>query len=292
MIDWDRPLALRWVIGLATGCLLPTVIPGLFGGTRWVWVWDVIGKAPPAKVLMAVLPLGLAVGVFAVLHSESGRVRGLLVLVLAVASLLVPVFLSDVGDLLMSPWAFLTGGVQRSYLPLAFVVAAAAVAAGNRGAKGELRKGPSSYVAGLGGLTLITCYFVPVLDKPLVGLLLSGETWRAAWWLALWLLALFLYAGLGAILIVPLRTGHGLRELAHAWISRLARILAWSLPLLVIAFVMAGGEGAGAVYVLLMLLKAVLVTYGIVMLMAIGLARLLQGDPVLILQEDALADPA
>lgn len=281
--DWDVPLGRRWALLLVAAYALPVVLP-TFDAPLWIWPWSGWSEAGLGDVLLGLVPLLLGAVAWGVLGLPRRRLRGLLLLVACAASVLVPygrLFRGLGGDGLA--WeAFLRIGWQV----LALTLGIAAIVAGNRQQKRSLGRGVAPWIAGLGGAALLAVFFVPVGMPGFSGrglvpasVFLEGEAWTGAWPALLWLFALLGLGVAGALSPLAARIEDPLETVVEGLISRLARFLPMSLPVVVLGlYVFHGVPGFG--YFFLVFAKVLLHGYAVVALTTVGLARVLDGaDP-------------
>lgn len=280
--DWDVPLGRRWSLVLLLAYVLPIVVP-TFASPLWIWPWTAWSQAAPLDVLLGLAPVLLALVAWGVLGLPRRRLRGALLLLACAATMLLPygrVFQGLGGNGLA--WEIL---LRIGWQGLALTLGLAAIVAGNRQQKRTLGRGVAPWLTALGGTALLAVFFVPV-GLGLVGrgfvpaaVLLETEAWSAAWPLLLWLAGLLGLGVAGALSPLAARLGDPLQTNVEGFISRFARLLPLSLPLVVLGLYVAHGA-PGFAYFFLVLAKFLLHGYAVVILMTVGLARLLDGaDP-------------
>ena len=87
-----------------------------------------------------------------------------------------------------------------------------------------------------------------------IAIFVNAQAWREVWFLLIWLLGLLVFGVLGACSLFAVRVGDEFAERIQNGISRLARLLPLSLPLIFFgAYVLMALPGFG--YFLLFLLK-------------------------------------
>lgn len=278
--DWDVPLGRRWVVLLVAAWLLPLVVP-LFESIVWIWPWSAWSDSSTMEIVQSLVPVLLGVVVWALLGLPRRRLRGGLVLLACAGSLLIPYgqMMRGLGDETLAWELFRRIGWQG----LALTLGLAAIVAGNRQQKRSLGRGIAPWITCGGGLALLAVFFVPFgltdpRGRPLVvaSVFLEGEAWSQLWPALLWAGGLLGMGAAAALSPLAARIGDPLQTLVENAISGLARLVPLLLPVVIVGLYVAhGGPGLG--YVLLVLVKVLLHGYAVVLLMAVGLARLLDG---------------
>jgi len=258
-----------------------------------------MGERDLLDVVLGLLPFFLGVAAWFVLAIPTRRTRGALLFAFCVGTVLVPAeyLLRTTGDAAGAVQLLTSTGGLMALLVLGCVF----VAAGNRQQKRTLGRGLAPALTGLGGIAILVAFLYPCLptttsdgglgDEPVAALFLRSDVWEGAWFLLIWILGLFVFGLLGALSFFAVRLGDGFAEWVQSAISRLARLLPISLPVIVlVAYVVIGLPGFG--YFFLFVAKVGMQTYGIFFLAAIGLARVLDdADPgVVWVQEDVAAE--
>ncbi len=285
--DWDVPLGRAWIRVLVAAWALPLVLP-IPGHETVVWPWTGWGDASALDLALGFLPLALGATSWWVLSLERRRLRGALLVLACAAFTLVPIgrLFAVTGDVGPQMGFFLQVGWQ----PFALALGAALIVAGNRQQKRSLGRGIAPFLAALGGLALLAAFLAPVRlshrGMAPIAFLLVGDIWESMWPLAVWLIGLVAFALLGFVSPVVARIGDPLQSFVETGISRLARVLPVMLPLILLAlYVWHGLPRVGLFF--LILTKVLLGLYAVVMLIAIGLARLLDdADPTLWLEAE------
>lgn len=267
--NWDVRLLRVWGTLLILGWLLP--MPVSMGRPAvWLWPWEILDDASTGAVLQSLLQLALGIGAIWVAASASHATRGAFALSAALACVLVPLA-SEMGSALLNTPLLGTVGV----LGMLGFLGLPAIAAGNRVYRRQPTHAGAPFLAALGGAGVLLAAVFPILhagreSHALIEILGIAEAWRTAWPLLIWWLCLLVASLLAMTLFfrpdprgVPLTLGWGLRALM------------WSLPVALLIVCLQAAEATGLL--LVAFLKTMLLLYGIVILLAVGAARLLQG---------------
>ncbi len=290
---WDKPHLVLWGGLLALLLLTPLISVGPI--TIWTWdtfeadaarqfsttdpdaSWESNGPdwVDILRVLFPHLFGGLALALFYLCRPS--RLRGQLLAAVGVGHMLlhatgVPLntLLPAGGDALPSAG----GDVFRWSLVFGILVGPPLLAAGNRVQRREEVTGMPLVLAIVGGVMILLPFFNQVEDHFVVEIFLEGDAWEMVPLLLLLLFAWFCL-GLAAVsLAFP-----GIRHARGAIISRLIRVCLWSAPLIIIVTVMGKlgelmGDSSGGIA--WFLLRMYLLYAGVVVLIAVGLARILE----------------
>lgn len=282
--DWDVGLGRRWAKLLALGFFLPIVFPldlRFIGGANEivvVWPWTGMGERSLTDTLYVAIPFLLAVSAWCVLGLRARRLRGGILLALCASAVFVPtekLFLAE------DPGGFTRAASQIGAIVGLLILGCVFVAAGNRQQKRSMGRGPAPILAGLGGVAVVGAFLYPSIPFGRAGqtvapfaVFLEAEAWAEGWLLLGWLAGVFLFGALATLSFLAERVGYGLAIFVQRWLSRLARLLPIALPCVVIGGYIAKG-GPGVVYVVPFAAKTILMLLAVMVLAAIGLARLL-----------------
>ena len=274
--DWDRRLAKAWSTLLLAAFFVPLVVRiPILERTEVIWSWDRWEEMGTKDLLLSLSPYLYAVLVLLVLRSDNRKLRGLVMFsgALAVILLFYGVMSSAArGSGLEGAFGIVGGGG----FALCFLLGPALIAAGNREQKRALSRGIPHIMAGFGGIAVLTGFVFPFFgEHSLIEIFRDGSAWKHAWMLLAWLVGFLCYGVCGAAGLL-----FGSDDL-YTWISRLSRWLPISLPgVLLLFFLTVPGSSPYLLSVLIMLFKGLVPLYGLMVLLAIGLARLVEGPGI------------
>lgn len=176
-----------------------------------------------------------------------------------------------------------TASYYVSWVVAAFCLGLACVAVGNRVGKQFTHVRTPKVLAGVGGVTLLSLYCMPVAGAgtdSLISILFTGSTWTDGWMFAPLIFAVFAYGLMGIGLCVP----HQRRETVATAASITVRaVLIWTpIAFLAgaqeIAFMFGGGLGGGAgVTTITLGFKFFGIAYSILYLTGLGAASWFTG---------------
>lgn len=171
-----------------------------------------------------------------------------------------------------------------------FMIGPALVAAGNRVQKREDGATLPRVFAGLGGLAIVAGFLIPFGDGrasfQLIEIFGQGEFWSNAWYLGFWMLGFFVFGLFGAVLLIP----GGDPERRGRAISVLARTLLVGLGVVMLIFLVSEAPKGAMGEALAALVRSLGTMYGVLIILACGLALLMESptsDPRRIDHADA-----
>lgn len=272
---WDRPYGRLWGGALIVGFLLPLSYAAGAGSGRYLFVWDLVGQVDSLRLLLLLLPLLLGVTAVVIAGRATPRLRGAVLLLGALLVSVLPVLVS--GPVLFGP---LANAASLVSIWLVLLLAPPAIAGANRVAK---RSGPDPLLralAGFGGLAMLLILFLPIGPD---GTSILGGLFKArgvigrtavVWPLILWLLLVLAYAVLAVLYLVPAVSASGIGR----WLSVTARFALMGLPATLLLLILLGGRSAADVFfpLLVVLLGGLARLYGVMILMAVGIALVLE----------------
>jgi hypothetical protein len=252
--------------------------------TIWYFAWDVMGDGFPERFLVF-LPLVWSALLLLVARFAPRRLRGLayvlgtLAFVVATFVLALDVHVPLRISFGLLPW-------EGAVLTFLLLLAPPMIAAGNRVHRRTMDPGRGAMVGALGGIGLWVALLLPWqpdLESPdvpnsVIAALVSGSAWSAHEWpTSLWALLVVAYASLALALFA--RPGPG-RALG-AVLSLTARVTRFGWPVALFLVAVLPGQGAASSIVphVVNFVRGSVLIYGTTTLLAVGLARLLEGEP-------------
>jgi hypothetical protein len=260
--DWARAAGL----GIVIGWILP--LAGRHGGMAFFFQYmeRFNGWEGIAELLL------LQLGILAIL--VAGRTKGWRLGSLLLWSALAVLIIRVWAESPTSGWTILFGSKSWcSFLPVAMLVCACPVIAGcNHVARLAPGARKCRTAMALAGVLILLALLVPFDSRgSLLSSLADGATWELAWPSGLLFVLLFLYGVMAVGALAGVGSVHGL-------LRQMSRVLAVGAPLLFIVQVtVVVGRPLGNGEILIPVMKIALLVYGHLVLIAVGLALLL--DP-------------
>ncbi len=271
--DWDVRILTGWGVALVLTWILPLYLPLGFE-SRWVWPWTLIRMQGGVGTLLLVLWPVLGVALVVAARRGQPVTRGWVALGGSLGFVLLPLLADETNAVMFNEYTGAFGALAiLGYLGLP------AMAAGNRVYRRHAGRRGAGAIAAAGGLAVLALAVVPSIGvgKRHAPVEVYGEAaaWKAAWPFLLWFLGALCAAGL-AVGLLARPAVDGIPRL----LGRMLRGLMWGGPVAVLLMLLIVAEGRSTGPLLLVFLKQFGMLCGVVIVMAVGAARLLQGpDP-------------
>lgn len=250
----------KWPLRFLIAAVICPVIVAFGGEVEFFFQWSLLGDNGMSGDSMAFLALAPVLAIVMVFVSR------------AVNSLVGQAALcAGAGVMVLAPCAY-----YMHWVFAAFCLGLVCIAVGNRVGKQFTHVRMPRVLAGVGGVTLVTLYCLPVAGEgtpPLISMLFEGGLWSEGIVLVPVLFGIFIYGLLGLGLAFP----HQKRDVCAAGASLVARgVLAWT-PIAVLAagqellgFFGGGMMGAGGITMMTLAFKAFGIGYAALIFTALG----------------------